>query len=822
MSSFKNGGLQIKNKATTPTPDTNATILYTDGTKLKVVGELNDDIVLSSDLASISGSVTTLNSGTGISVVEDTPDSWTISVSGNYVNTIAVSGESNLTGDIKLVSGSGVALSQSGNEITITAIVSGGSFEHNNLALLQGGTTNEYYHLTNAEYSDLIGSTEVASISANLQTQIDNISGGNVDLASLDTRFVNISGDTMTGTLTLSTGDLTVTTGDFEVTNGDTTIGGDLIPLGNQTSNTNVIIGFGANAADGNEIDSVIIGNDAYSDDNYATVIGKSAFSDGGEDSVVVGDYSFANGNNNIALGSAMRVGDDSVANRSIGIGADSIIGEHDDNIGIGYDFYIYGDRSIAIGGRNRNGFTQALASDQIMLGYGASNTGANRMQIGGNRATLAVTGKTGNFTDGESISGSLGASGKAVDNAFNNVLDVQMTSTQDFASGEIITGLSSGHTATINGSPTTYVSDINTVNFNRGVNEVNFQNPIAFNNGIYDETLTPALSGNFLTWNQNGQLVDSGLTIADISGGGSFDQTTADALYVNLTGDTMTGTLTVDNAGDLEVTTGDLLVDSGQMSLNYSGGLSDTFGIFTQPPRLIIEGENDNSIGGVAMKLGSSGNTSEFRFAVFDETSESTAPYIAFSMPASNNTASLFGETRGNIASVFVNRGGRKLCIGTVESTDLVLGTNNTTRMTIGSNGEVTVSDLAGGANGIITVDANGKLQNSGSAVFTSTQTGATSASAVIVDSFDPNTTGERSVKWLVSIQDGTNFRTSEVLAVTNSDGTSSNFNIVSTPDLGTVNVTLSVDTNAGSMRLLATITDGGSWDIKASRLSI
>ena len=48
---------------------------------------------------------------------------------------------------------------------------------HNSLSGLQGGTFDEYYHLTSAEYSDYIGATEVTNVSGNLQTQIDNISG---------------------------------------------------------------------------------------------------------------------------------------------------------------------------------------------------------------------------------------------------------------------------------------------------------------------------------------------------------------------------------------------------------------------------------------------------------------------------------------------------------------------------------------------------------------------------------------------------------------------------------------------------------------------
>lgn len=46
--------------------------------------------------------------------------------------------------------------------------------DHNNLSGLQGGTTSEYYHLTSGEYNDLIGRTEVVSISGGLVSLTGN------------------------------------------------------------------------------------------------------------------------------------------------------------------------------------------------------------------------------------------------------------------------------------------------------------------------------------------------------------------------------------------------------------------------------------------------------------------------------------------------------------------------------------------------------------------------------------------------------------------------------------------------------------------------
>lgn len=53
----------------------------------------------------------------------------------------------------KLVAGSNVTITSDGNALTIAA--GGGVTDHNSLTGLQGGTTNEYYHLTSAQHTDL-------------------------------------------------------------------------------------------------------------------------------------------------------------------------------------------------------------------------------------------------------------------------------------------------------------------------------------------------------------------------------------------------------------------------------------------------------------------------------------------------------------------------------------------------------------------------------------------------------------------------------------------------------------------------------------------
>jgi hypothetical protein len=84
--------------------------------------------------------------------------------------------------------------------------LSGASVDHNTLSGLQGGSSSEYYHLTNAQYSDLIGKSAVsiisgglttlaltASISGNLQNQIRDNDSDITKLASVTGSYLTSS-----------------------------------------------------------------------------------------------------------------------------------------------------------------------------------------------------------------------------------------------------------------------------------------------------------------------------------------------------------------------------------------------------------------------------------------------------------------------------------------------------------------------------------------------------------------------------------------------------------------------------------------------------
>lgn len=89
----------------------------------------------------------------------------------------------------------------------------------------------------------------------------------------------------------------------------------------------------------------------------------------------------------------------------------------------------------------------------------------------------------------------------------------------------------------------------------------------------------------------------------------------------------------------------------------------------------------------------------------------------------------------------------------------------------------------------------------------------------ATIIDSFPTN--AGLSAKWLLSINDGTNFKTSEILAIWNPANNMTNFSEVTTNALGTIPVAMSVSLSSGLVRLVAN-PSSGTWSVKILRFLI
>lgn len=91
---------------------------------------------------------------------------------------------------------------------------------------------------------------------------------------------------------------------------------------------------------------------------------------------------------------------------------------------------------------------------------------------------------------------------------------------------------------------------------------------------------------------------------------------------------------------------------------------------------------------------------------------------------------------------------------------------------------------------------------------------TGVTSATAV--DDF-PDTEGN-SAKWLISMNDGLSFKTSEIISIWEPISNVTNFAEVTTNTIGTIPVAMSVNISGNQVRLIANPASG-SWTIKTIR---
>jgi hypothetical protein len=84
----------------------------------------------------------------------------------------------------------------------VSGVTSGITVDHNTLAGLQGGTTNEYYHITNSDYLLVTGlTTTIPSLSSSISNEIsDRISGD----TGLSTSISTLSGATLWSSTDLS------------------------------------------------------------------------------------------------------------------------------------------------------------------------------------------------------------------------------------------------------------------------------------------------------------------------------------------------------------------------------------------------------------------------------------------------------------------------------------------------------------------------------------------------------------------------------------------------------------------------------------------
>jgi len=231
---------------------------------------------------------------------------------------------------------------------------------------------------------------------------------------------------------------------------------------------------------------------------------------------------------------------------------------------------------------------------------------------------------------------------------------------------------------------------------------------------------------------------VTSTTTVAAISAGmntriGSLETNTSgitggitqlNNAFVNVSGDTMTGKLSIDDGGlDVDLTTAADIVRIGSTA-NFLPTNTSPFASNGMRMQIV---DSIAGVAGIGMRNVNEATNSEFRFVLYS--SNATSDYMAFSMPSSGNTATLFDQNRRDCGLLFTN-GAKKLAIGTVTGQDIILGTNNRYRVSVsGTDGSVTVLSVSGVNNAIVTHDSNGKLLESGITIASLTPLTVTSA---------------------------------------------------------------------------------------------
>lgn len=486
------------------------------------------DSISGGELTSFTGLLDTPNSYTGeagkIVSVNGTEDALEFST--DFVKTVNAS-----DGEVNILPGTNINVTTVGNNITISAAVSGAmETDHNDLSNLQGGDTGEYYHLTNDEYSDLIGSTEVAAISASLTARVDGISG------ELNDIYVNTTGDTMTGSLVVHD---TVTSNDSIITSLSAITSGNILSWD-----------YNSQLVDsGYSIDSIVISAGSSVDLQTAYNNGNTIIHDSVNDIGLYGiDGSTGftiDSNGLIDIGSKTSIG-------PIGVG----LGEA--TLNVEADSPNYSIRLTCIGQPGLS--VRHSNSDCVVFFEDLSQnikSGILYEDILPNNLFIAAGASTNTEVKNKGII--LNANGSGDKNSLQIQSDVSSTNT---STGALVVagGVGIGENVFTAGD-------------------------------IYDGGLTPSVSGNFLTWDYEGKLIDSGYDVAGLStlstatsaGVEVVDVSTGDAVewLVSVKSSTNVRTSKIISATDgssveyNEYSTSDIGDTSGVvLSVDYSGGM--------------------------------------------------------------------------------------------------------------------------------------------------------------------------------------------------------------------------------------------------------
>ncbi len=329
--------------------------------------------------------------------------------------------------------------------------------------------------------------------------------------------------------------------------------------------------------------------------------------------------------------------------------------------------------QNLSIGGFSR--FSNGINS--ISFGSGSNASASNSFAISSNAISTGVG------------AGALGA-------------DTQVLGSYSYGIGNsnLLNATNSfilGNGNEINGSQASALGMAHTINSYQGVaigaaNTIDGQSALALGYNLNPTALNAFLIGNGID--------SSTLMTNDIPSSLVVGFNGMKAFFVNGTNvgiNTVTPTAELDVNGSVNVsgnlTSGLITIWSsrGKVGINASvpaapldiGGYGNN-PVVVESPMILLK-QNTNHATGIEATNPNTGNTSDTRFAIVDTHDN----YIAMLMPSSGNTeSSIFGLSRKNATFIFSNKVGgennRDFGVGTVNPRALILGTNNTARMTI------------------------------------------------------------------------------------------------------------------------------------------
>ncbi|PZP39047.1 MAG: hypothetical protein DI585_05400 [Pseudomonas fluorescens] len=195
---------------------------------------------------------------------------------------------------------------------------------------------------------------------------------------------------------------------------------------------------------------------------------------------------------------------------------------------------------------------------------------------------------------------------------------------------------------------------------------------------------------------------------------------TANDTGYISLTTGGVTGTVYFTPSGNLVnsgiSTTGTISGTSGYLGnlrLGQTGAFTNAISPFQSYGDIVGDYAG---IGGLELRNINGGPNADFRFVISDDRGAGGST-LNFSMSSSNNTNTLFGQPRNQMATLFVNGNtdaiARALAIGTLKAHPLILGTNNNEAMRIVSTGNVGIGTTAPGAGMLLDVSGSTRIRS-------------------------------------------------------------------------------------------------------------